>query len=86
MFNDSLTHEQCIRLVDQLSETVFPFQCAHGRYVTFSTPLGSLFFDLAGIRPSMVPLANLGKLSGNSGGTARRPIHWSTLEEQSLLE
>ncbi|KAG8218529.1 hypothetical protein J3R82DRAFT_4168 [Butyriboletus roseoflavus] len=31
MFNDPLSTEQCERLVKQLSSTVFPFQCAHGR-------------------------------------------------------
>ncbi|KDR84002.1 hypothetical protein GALMADRAFT_236565 [Galerina marginata CBS 339.88] len=31
MFNDSLSLTQCEKLVRQLSETVFPFQCAHGR-------------------------------------------------------
>uniref|UniRef100_A0A0W0GAP6 MutL C-terminal dimerisation domain-containing protein n=1 Tax=Moniliophthora roreri TaxID=221103 RepID=A0A0W0GAP6_MONRR len=31
MFNDSLTHEQCTRLVTQLADTALPFQCAHGR-------------------------------------------------------
>ncbi|KAI0000050.1 hypothetical protein BJV77DRAFT_510279 [Russula vinacea] len=31
MFNDSLSNEQCERLMNQLAETVFPFQCAHGR-------------------------------------------------------
>ncbi|KAH9948429.1 hypothetical protein B0H21DRAFT_244966 [Amylocystis lapponica] len=31
MFNDSLTREQCARLVGQLAETALPFQCAHGR-------------------------------------------------------
>ncbi|KAF8915373.1 hypothetical protein CPB85DRAFT_1495878 [Mucidula mucida] len=31
MFNDSLTIEQCQKLVRQLADTVFPFQCAHGR-------------------------------------------------------
>lgn len=31
MFNDSLTLEQCQRLIKQLSATAFPFQCAHGR-------------------------------------------------------
>ncbi|KAG9317349.1 hypothetical protein JVU11DRAFT_1548 [Chiua virens] len=31
MFNDPLNIEQCERLVKQLSMTVFPFQCAHGR-------------------------------------------------------
>jgi DNA mismatch repair protein MLH3 len=31
MFNDALTHIQCERLLAQLSQTAFPFQCAHGR-------------------------------------------------------
>ncbi|KAF9481858.1 hypothetical protein BDN70DRAFT_930536 [Pholiota conissans] len=31
MFNDSLSATQCEKLVRQLSETAFPFQCAHGR-------------------------------------------------------
>ncbi|KAJ7068645.1 hypothetical protein C8F01DRAFT_1050970 [Mycena amicta] len=31
MFNDSLTLSQCEKLVDNLSKTAFPFQCAHGR-------------------------------------------------------
>lgn len=31
MFNDSLTHAQCEKLVDSLGKTAFPFQCAHGR-------------------------------------------------------
>ncbi|KAJ7044715.1 hypothetical protein C8F04DRAFT_1069288 [Mycena alexandri] len=31
MFNDSLTTPQCRKLVDDLSKTAFPFQCAHGR-------------------------------------------------------
>ncbi|OCH95920.1 hypothetical protein OBBRIDRAFT_766580 [Obba rivulosa] len=31
MFNDSLTLGQCTRLLQQLSETALPFQCAHGR-------------------------------------------------------
>ncbi|KAJ3874681.1 hypothetical protein F5051DRAFT_87327 [Lentinula edodes] len=67
MFNDTLTNEQCIRLVHQLSETVFPFQCAHGR-------------------PSLVPLANLGKLSGNGGSPLQRSVGWSALDQQSSLE
>lgn len=33
MFNDPLDHRQCERLIQHLSETVFPFQCAHGRFV-----------------------------------------------------
>ncbi|KEP54327.1 putative DNA mismatch repair protein [Rhizoctonia solani 123E] len=31
MFNDPLDRPQCQRLIMQLGETVFPFQCAHGR-------------------------------------------------------
>ncbi|KAG9101361.1 DNA mismatch repair protein [Ceratobasidium sp. 370] len=31
MFNDPLDLSQCEHLIQQLSETVFPFQCAHGR-------------------------------------------------------
>ncbi|KAF9534670.1 hypothetical protein CPB83DRAFT_802764 [Crepidotus variabilis] len=31
MFNDALSLDQCEKLVKQLSQTVFPFQCAHGR-------------------------------------------------------
>ncbi|KAH9076998.1 hypothetical protein EDB83DRAFT_2217806 [Lactarius deliciosus] len=31
MFNDILSIDQCERLMSQLAETAFPFQCAHGR-------------------------------------------------------
>ncbi|KAF8076667.1 hypothetical protein FPV67DRAFT_1472252 [Lyophyllum atratum] len=31
MFNDTLSISQCENLVQRLSETAFPFQCAHGR-------------------------------------------------------
>ncbi|KAI0053776.1 hypothetical protein FA95DRAFT_1480918 [Auriscalpium vulgare] len=31
MFNDALTLDQCERLILQLADTAFPFQCAHGR-------------------------------------------------------
>jgi len=31
MFNDPLSIAQCERLIIQLAETAFPFQCAHGR-------------------------------------------------------
>lgn len=30
-FHHALTSEQCTRLVSQLAETAFPYQCAHGR-------------------------------------------------------
>ncbi|KAI0484334.1 hypothetical protein GGR56DRAFT_613399 [Xylariaceae sp. FL0804] len=31
MFNDPLRHEECVHLLSQLADCVFPFQCAHGR-------------------------------------------------------
>ena len=31
MFNDPLSMVQCEKLIKQLTETAFPFQCAHGR-------------------------------------------------------
>ena len=31
MFNDVLTHENCISLIKKLAACIFPFQCAHGR-------------------------------------------------------
>ena len=31
MFNDPLSLEQCQDIVDNLSKSSFPFQCAHGR-------------------------------------------------------
>ncbi|KAH8550619.1 hypothetical protein BGW37DRAFT_71336 [Umbelopsis sp. PMI_123] len=31
MFNDSLTHQQCQKLMDLVSDCAYPFQCAHGR-------------------------------------------------------
>ncbi|EFI27752.1 hypothetical protein CC1G_14675 [Coprinopsis cinerea okayama7 len=33
MFNDPLTREQCERLISQLAQAAYPFQCAHGRFV-----------------------------------------------------
>ncbi|KJZ73094.1 hypothetical protein HIM_07478 [Hirsutella minnesotensis 3608] len=31
MFNDELSRDECVRLVQNLSTCAFPFQCAHGR-------------------------------------------------------
>lgn len=31
MFNDPLSVEQCLDLVQRLAACAFPFQCAHGR-------------------------------------------------------
>lgn len=40
MFNDVLSREQCVELVEQLGACVFPFVCAHGRISM--VPLGDL--------------------------------------------
>ena len=31
MFNDILSHEECVGLLERLAKCAFPFQCAHGR-------------------------------------------------------
>lgn len=31
MFNDPLTLDECLHLLDKLTRCAFPFQCAHGR-------------------------------------------------------
>ena len=43
MFNDILAKEECKKLVSQLAECAFPFQCAHGRPSTI--PLVELSAD-----------------------------------------
>ncbi|KAI0331238.1 hypothetical protein GY45DRAFT_1322484 [Cubamyces sp. BRFM 1775] len=55
MFNDTLTLDQCKRLLDELSETALPFQCAHGR--PSLVPLvdtGSDENAVAGVHPPQV--------------------------------
>lgn len=38
MFNDTLELDRCTRLISELAETLFPFQCAHGRYDIMIVP------------------------------------------------
>lgn len=40
MFNDVLSREQCVELVEELGRCVFPFVCAHGR--VSMVPLGDM--------------------------------------------
>lgn len=40
MFNDVLSRQQCVDLVEELGKCVFPFVCAHGR--VSMVPLGEL--------------------------------------------
>ncbi|KAI0306999.1 hypothetical protein B0F90DRAFT_1622599 [Multifurca ochricompacta] len=83
MFNDPLSIEQCERLISQLTETVFPFQCAHGRLVR---PLGSgasypdamfcfLLYNISAFRrPSLVPLTGTSELLLRQ--SRRREVDW----------
>ncbi|KZT71436.1 hypothetical protein DAEQUDRAFT_666030 [Daedalea quercina L-15889] len=58
MFNDTLTHEQCIHLVAELARTAFPFQCAHGRS-GINTILHGPSINCC--RPSLVPLTEIAR-------------------------
>ena len=75
MFNDRLSEEQCRRLVRQLSQAAFPFQCAHGRSVL------CMIHDLASLpssrrRPSIVPLTTLKR---EPTDRSIRPVDWKAL-------
>jgi len=79
MFNDSLSIEQCERLMVQLAETAFPFQCAHGRSAPrsgtgahrSSTDVNVLFVVC---RPSLVPLTGTSECSFGQG--RQRDVDW----------
>ncbi len=78
MFNDALSVTQCERLVLQLANTAFPFQCAHGRSVgLFSHAILLLCNTGVYCRPSLVPLTDISRdVAGAKGG----PLSWSQLE------
>ena len=76
MFNDSLTMDQCQRLVRKLAETAFPFQCAHGRY-GMQCPSVLLTYEFVG-RPSLVPLANV------RDHRAAKRVQWDRLDGKQL--
>ncbi|KAL0067684.1 DNA mismatch repair protein [Marasmius tenuissimus] len=83
MFNDPLNNEQCERLVQQLSETALPFQCAHGRFVPSICSSHHGDFSIERNRPSLVPLTNFGQLAGDRGKYRHSQVNWSALEEQT---
>ena len=79
MFNDPLSVAQCETLVKQLSKTVFPFQCAHGRFVL------ALYFSptipyLLNARPSLVPLIETGAIQESTHVYKRSKKDWNRLE------
>jgi len=86
MFNDSLSIEQCQQLVKKLSETAFPFQCAHGRLVHFNLLPQNVrarqAILLSSHRPSLVPLVETGMLRAGRARGVRKGIvaDWTRLE------
>ncbi|OJT05361.1 DNA mismatch repair protein MutL [Trametes pubescens] len=74
MFNDTLTLEQCRNLLDKLSGTALPFQCAHGRWVPpLRLPCVGLADRSTCTRPSLVPLVDVG---GSVYYPSGAPIDW----------
>lgn len=83
MFNDALSIEQCERLVKELSETAFPFQCAHGRWVKDSLSLTILWLTLALFRPSLIPLLEIGGVEGEERRIKGTVCSWKRLDEMA---
>jgi hypothetical protein len=68
MFNDALSIDQCERLMAQLAETAFPFQCAHGRFVRSKGTRRTH----ADVTSSLTNRPSLVALTGTSGPVPRR--------------
>lgn len=78
MFNDRLSEEQCRRLVRQLSQAAFPFQCAHGRSVSLAAQHGDCLLSVySSYRPSTVPLSVIKEES--MVDHLIRPVNWEAL-------
>lgn len=60
MFNDVLSQEQCVELVEQLAKCIFPFVCAHGRISM--VPLGDM--DVASMDSGVEDLKPEGQAMG----------------------
>jgi DNA mismatch repair protein MLH3 len=80
MFNDSLSVAQCETLVKQLSKTVFPFQCAHGRFVLALYFPPRIPYPLPNTRPSLVPLIEIGAIQESTHIYKRSRKDWNRLE------
>lgn len=74
MFNDPLSHDECVNLVKRLADCVFPFQCAHGR--PSMIPLVDLRGDTALISDE----------SCATGSFAKRFKAWSASGREELNE
>lgn len=85
MFNDSLSMSQCKDLVKQLSETAFPFQCAHGRFVCLECNFiprirYSYYVRVPFYSPSLVPLVETGIFQTKIHKRNIRRNDWMRLE------
>lgn len=65
MFNDPLTMDDCIDLVQRLSKCILPFQCAHGRPTV--TVLGEIDEDPNDMCPLIDQEDGFGAISGDIG-------------------
>ncbi|KAI0112792.1 hypothetical protein F4776DRAFT_639922 [Hypoxylon sp. NC0597] len=63
MFNDQLSHEECVDLIERLADCALPFQCAHGR------PSMVPVVDLGN---SPLNVGDVGKPTGSFGEEFRR--------------
>ena len=81
MFNDPLSSDQCRSLMRRLSETRFPFICAHGRFV-IKTYMNFKEFKFFILRPSILPLP-IHELSDDSHGS--KHIAWDNFSEQLII-
>ncbi|OTA53303.1 hypothetical protein K449DRAFT_390402 [Hypoxylon sp. EC38] len=63
MFNDLLSHEECVDLVERLANCVLPFQCAHGR---------PSMVPLVDLGNSPLSVGDVGKHTGSFGEAFRR--------------
>ncbi|KAM7203942.1 hypothetical protein V8F33_001913 [Rhypophila sp. PSN 637] len=71
MFNDVLTQEQCVDLVQRLARCAFPFQCAHGRpSMVPIVDLGGAVHDGIGSLRGLFGVHHQRSRTGKEGGLA----------------
>lgn len=74
MFNDELNIEECSTIVKKLSICNFPFQCAHGRYVSLTLFKVTIQLIICKSRPSAIPIQL--NTSSSIPHTIQRSINW----------
>lgn len=81
MFNDELQRVQCIKMIEQLSTCMLPFQCAHGRpSMTVLAELGQLphydAFRISRARDVHTP-EHLGRVGPRMTRGRDEPVHYA---------